>query len=74
MLRICTTLNKESTLLHSEMSADEDDKDDEYDGNTSSDFNAQNLRRIKQRKSIASFRHRVPMRTIRMMNTQQGFL
>ena len=56
MLIICTTLNKESTLLHSEMSADEGDKDDEYDGNTSSDFNAQNLRRIKQRKSIASFR------------------
>ena len=52
MLIICTTLNKESTLLHSEMSADEDDKDDEYDGNTSSDFNAQNLRRIKQIKGL----------------------
>ena len=34
------------------MSADEDDKDDEYDCRIFTDRNAQNLRRIKQRKGL----------------------
>ena len=57
MLKNCVALNKEKDVgLIQASSADEDDKDDEYDsGFFYLSFpirNAQNLRRIKQRKDL----------------------
>ena len=55
--KICTTLNKEKDVgLIQASSADEDDKDDEYDSGffylSFPSRDAQNLRRIKQRKGL----------------------
>ena len=48
--KICTTLIKEKTSLHSAMSDDKDDKDDEYDSGIFTNWDAQNLHHINQRK------------------------
>ena len=51
MLKICVALIKEKDIgFIRASSADEDDKDDEYDSEIFTDQDAQNLRRIKQRK------------------------
>ena len=53
MLKNCVAINKEKDVgLIQASSADEDDKDDEYDSRISPNFTAQNLRRIKQRKGL----------------------
>ena len=53
MHKNCVALNKEKDVgLIQASSADEDDKDDEYDSRISPNFTAQNLRRIKQRKGL----------------------
>ena len=49
-----------------------DDEDDKYSSGFFHDWDAQNLRRINQRKGNASFRQTVPIRTIRTMNTTAG--
>ena len=52
-LKICVALNKEKDVgLIQASSDDEDDQDDEYDSKFSHYRNAQNLRRIKQRKGL----------------------
>ena len=52
-LKICVALNKEKGVgLIQASSADEDGQDDDYDIGFFLDRDAQNLRRIKQRKGL----------------------
>ena len=53
MHKNCVALNKEKDVgLIQASSADEDDKDDEYDSGFFHDRDAQNLSRINQRKGL----------------------